>query len=111
MWVAKECSIFLVAGPRTDDDSGWFRVYQQARECIDKYILPEYRTNTVDRLPGVSATVDMKAPCCVLGVIADAGFVVSERQARTFYTACVQLLERGHNWKLARRKIAERKEV
>ncbi|VDO71757.1 unnamed protein product [Heligmosomoides polygyrus] len=70
------------------------RVSQQARECIDKYILPEYRTNIVDRLPGDSATVDMKAPCCELGVIADAEFVVPERQARTFYTACVQLLER-----------------
>lgn len=97
--------IFLVAGPRTGDDSAWFRVSEKGRECIEKYILPEYRTNIVGRLPEGTATVDMKVRYCVLGVIGSAEFVESERQARTFYIACAKLLER---WtQLDWRKIAE----
>lgn len=88
VWLGAGGRVFLIAGPRTGDDTAWMRVTTQAREFLEKHLKPASHAQICDMLPRGMDVVDMNAPCAVLGIIENEELTVALKRACAFYMAC-----------------------
>lgn len=88
VWLGAGGRVFLIAGPRTGDDTAWMRVTTQAREFLEKHLKPASHAQICDMLPRGMDVVDMNAPCAVLGIIENEELMVALKRACAFYMAC-----------------------
>ncbi|EYC17492.1 hypothetical protein Y032_0030g2085 [Ancylostoma ceylanicum] len=87
MWLACGCRVCLIAGPRTQDESSWFRVAEQARKHVNGFLEGhvEYMMQIVDKLPVMAGAMDTASPCFAVAITEDEHTPIPERQARLFY--------------------------
>ncbi|KAL6729628.1 hypothetical protein Aduo_000667 [Ancylostoma duodenale] len=87
MWLACGCRVCLIAEPRTQDESAWFRVTEQARKHVNGFLEGhvEYMSQVVDKLPVMPGAVDTASPFFSVAIAEDEHTPIPERQARLFY--------------------------
>ncbi|RCN39743.1 hypothetical protein ANCCAN_14315 [Ancylostoma caninum] len=87
MWLHCGCRVFLIAGPRPQDENSWYRVATQARVHMNGFLEchPELVPQVVDKLIVENGVIDHNSPAYAVAVRDDNDAWLPERQMRLFY--------------------------